>query len=314
MSGARILSMGEALVDVLPAPDGLRRAAPGGSSYNVALALAAFSAPVAFVGRLSTDEEGEAMRARLVAAGCDVTRVARDPRPSPLSWVRRAGVDMHPRFDIYLEGTAHAPPALAPDWLDGAAHLHVSSFSAVAGAWGEAVFAALETARGRVSTSFDVNIRPALLPPREEAAARIEARVARVDLVKASDDDLAWLYPDEPPEAVARRWAQDARMVLLTRGETGASLLRGDERPDCAAPRVALRDTVGAGDACLAGFLTECGRAAALDPGHLAAASHETLARALRFATFAGALTCERDGADAPPRAEVEAALSRAGR
>ena len=314
MSGARILSMGEALVDVLPAPDGLRRAAPGGSSYNVALALAAFSAPVAFVGRLSTDEEGEAMRARLVAAGCDVTRVARDPRPSPLAWVRREGVATRPRFDIYLEGTAHAPPALAPHWLEDAAHLHVSSFSAVAGAWGEAAFAALDNARGRVSTSFDVNIRPALLPAPEEAAARIEARVARVDLVKASDDDLAWLYPDEPPEAVARRWAQDARMVLLTRGETGASLLRGDERLDCAAPRVALRDTVGAGDACLAGFLTECGRAAALDPGHLAAASHETLARALRFATFAGALTCERDGADAPPRAEVEAALSRAGR
>lgn len=306
----RILSMGEALVDLLPAEHGLRRAVPGGSSYNVALALAAFAAPCAFVGRLSTDEEGAAMRARLVAAGVDVSRLAADPRPSPLAWVRRAGAQGQPRFDIYLDGTAHAPPALQEGWMDDAAHLHVSSFSAIAGAWGEAVLAALEAAQGRVSISFDVNIRPALLPPREEAARRIEQRVALADVIKASDEDLRWLFPDKAPDAVARRWAAAGRLVLLTRGAEGASLLRGEDRLDRAAPRVAVRDTVGAGDACLAGFLAELERGAALGPGRLGDAPRDLLARALRFATLAGALTCARVGADPPPRAEVEAFLN----
>ena len=55
----RILSMGEALVDVLPAGEGLWRPVPGGSSYNVALALGRLGAPAAFVGRLSRDEQGK---------------------------------------------------------------------------------------------------------------------------------------------------------------------------------------------------------------------------------------------------------------
>lgn len=310
MSARRVLSMGEALVDVLPAENGLRRAVAGGSPYNVALALAGFGTPCGFVGRLSTDEEGASMRARLVAAGVDVTRVVDDARPSPLAWVRRADAQGQARFDIYLEGAAHAPPALASGWLDDAEHLHVSSFSAVAGAWGEAVLAALHEVRGRVSTSFDLNIRAPLLPPRAEATARIEARVALVDLVKASDEDLAWLYPDEAPDAVAARWAGAGRLVLLTRGAAGASLMMRERRLDCSAPRVEVADTVGAGDACVAGFLSDLARGEALGPGRMASQSQSRLAQALRFAVFAGALTCTRAGAQTPNLAELRAALN----
>lgn len=219
---SRIISLGESVVDILPAAGGLWRPVPGGSSYNFALALGRLGAPCAFAGRLSSDEQGERMAAILLAAGVDLDLCERDERPSPLALVKTGAEG--PAFEIYLDGTAHAPPALEPGWLDDAAHLHVSSFSAVSGAWGEAVLAALLSARGRVSASLDVNIRPRLVPPRETTLAEIEMRIALVDVIKASDADLAWLRPDQAPLTTAREWARRFDCpVLLTLGRPAPS-------------------------------------------------------------------------------------------
>jgi fructokinase len=302
-----IFSMGEALVDLLPVADGLLRAVPGGSSYNVALALAGLQAPVAFVGRLSNDEHGQLMSAALARHGVDVTRVERDARPSPLALIERGTADGHVRYHIYLAETAHAPPELAGDWLDKAGHLHVSSFSAVCGAWGNAVMAALRQAQGVIPRSFDINIRAPLLPPRATTAALVEDRLALVGLVKASDDDLHWLHPDETPEAVASRWARDGRVVLLTRGAAGASLFRQGEVLTCPAPIINVVDTVGAGDVFLAAFLAQAHAEGGSRHGAIGSWPREPLHAALRFATIAGALACTRAGAVAPTRGEIRA-------
>jgi fructokinase len=302
-----ILSMGEALVDLLPAELGLLRVAPGGSSYNVALALARLEAPTGFVGRLSNDEHGQLMFDGLTRQGVNVALLARDTRPSPLSLIERGTADGHVRYNIYLAETAHAPPDLAGDWLAKAAHLHVSSFSAVCGAWGQAVVAALREAREKISSSFDINIRAPLLPPRAEAAALVEERIALASIVKASDDDLRWLHPDETPDAVAMRWARDGRIVLLTRGPDGASAFRNGEFVSCRAPKIEVVDTIGAGDAFVAAFLAHAFSEGGLGRGAIARWEPAALLAALRFATIAGALTCTRAGAGAPTPAEIRA-------
>lgn len=307
-SGRRLVfSMGEALVDLLPVDDGLLRPAPGGSSYNVALALARLEAPVGFIGRLSNDENGQLMFDALTRAGVDATLVRRDARPSPLSFIERGTAAGHVRYNIYLAETAHAPPDLTGDWLAEAAHLHVSSFSAVCGAWGEAVVAALREARHSISSSFDINIRAPLLPPRAQAAALVEQRVALASVVKASDDDLRWLHPDETPDAVAMRWARDGRVVLLTRGALGASAFRDDDLVSCPAPKIDVVDTIGAGDAFLAAFLAHAFSEDGLGRGAMARWEGERLHAALRFATIAGALTCTRAGAATPTLSEIRA-------
>jgi fructokinase len=300
-----IYSMGEALVDLLPVDNGLLRPAPGGSSYNVALALARLEAPVGFVGRLSNDENGQLMSDALTAAGVDIALVDRDRLPSPLSFIERGTATGHVQYNIYLAQTAHAPPDLAGDWLARAAHLHVSSFSAVCGAWGEAVAAALREAQHRISSSFDINIRAPLLPPRAQAAALVEERIALVSIVKASDDDLRWLYPDERPEAIATRWARDGRVVLLTRGARGASLFRNGDLLSCPAPNIDVVDTIGAGDAFLAAFLAHAISEGGLGRGAIGRWEGERLHAGLRFATIAGALTCTRAGAVAPTQSEI---------
>jgi fructokinase len=302
-----IFSMGEALVDLLPVDDELLRAAPGGSSYNVALALAGLEAPVAFVGRLSNDEHGELMFKALTRSGVDVTLVGRDRRPSPLAFVERGTADGHVRYNIYLAETAHAPPELAVNWLAKAAHLHVSSFSAVCGAWGQAVMAALAEARDRISSSFDINIRAPLLPPRAQTTALVEQRIALASIVKASDDDLNWLYPGETPDAVAMRWAEGGRIVLLTRGALGASAFRNGDLVSCQAPKIEVVDTIGAGDVFLAAFLAHALSQGVLGSGAIAPWDRDHLHEALRFATIAGALTCTRAGAAAPTVGEIRA-------
>lgn len=305
----KILSMGEAVVDVLPAADGLWRPVPGGSSYNVALALGRLGAPAAFVGRLSRDEQGEAMTQGLAAAGVDLALLSRDERPSPLSLVSRGSEATSARYSIYLDGTAHAPPTLPDDWLAGAAHLHVSSFSAISGAWGDSVLAALAQARGTISASLDINIRPALIPPPEESRALIERRLALVDMVKASDEDLAWLFPDRAPQDAAADWAKRfGCLVLLTRGADGATAISATDAIDCAAPRVKVADTVGAGDTFVAAFLARAGQAGALGAGWRV--SSDDLAGWLAYANAAAALCCARSGADAPTTYEINAFLS----
>lgn len=302
---ARILSMGEALVDVLPTEDGLWRPVAGGSSFNVALALGRLQAPAAFVGRLSRDEQGRRMRGQLAAAGVDLDLVANDDRPSPLSLIERGTQAESARYSIHLADTAHAPPDLPAGWLADAQHLHTSSFSAITGPWGAAVAAALAAARGLMTRSFDLNIRPALVPPRDETRALVARRIDAVEIVKASEDDLAWLYPDEAPAAVAANWAgAGGRIVLLTRGAAGAVAFLGEAAVSRPAFASRVVDTVGAGDAFMAAFLGRALAAGAL--GEPLKVAHERLADLLDFSNAAAALCCARAGADAPHLKEVE--------
>ena len=303
-----ILSMGEAMVDVLPAGEGLWRPVPGGSSYNVALALGRLGAPAAFVGRLSRDEQGERMTRALAAAGVTTDLVSRDERPSPLSLVERGTQARSARYAIHLVDTAHAPPDLPPNWRARAAHLHVSSFSALGGDWGRAVAQALDSAGGNLTRSFDVNIRPALLPEREATRALVADRIARADIVKASEEDLDWLFPGEAVETIAGRWSTQGRIILVTRGADGASIYIDGPPVHGNGFAVAVVDTVGAGDAFMAAFLA---RAAETDVlRDVRAASPAMLGALLAFANAAAALCCLRAGADAPTRAEVEAFLA----
>lgn len=299
--------MGEAVVDVLPAGDGLWRPVPGGSSYNVALALGRLGAPAAFVGRLSRDEQGRRMLAILDDAGVSADLVTPDDRPSPLSLVERGSETQSARYSIHLADTAHAPPDLRPDWLAGAAHLHVSSFSAIVGDWGQAVSAALDAAQGVGTRSFDVNIRPNLLPPREAARDLVAARLKQVEIVKASDEDLCWLFPDHAPQDMAARWSRQGPVTILTRGAAGADVfVRGASVSRSGRP-VRVADTVGAGDAFIAAFLA---RALQMDVlARLSDARADEIAGLLDFANTAAALCCARAGADAPTRAQVESAF-----
>ncbi len=159
-----ILISGEALVDLIP--DATRKngydAVLGGSPFNVAIGLGRLGSPTAFVSRLSKDPNGESLAAALVAAGVDLSFVARDAKPSPLAFVMAGTAQSGARYSFYLDATAYDEAWPFPKiWPAGARHLHVVSFCAVDHVHGASAVEALWPwpAHSPPSASIPISVR-----------------------------------------------------------------------------------------------------------------------------------------------------------
>ncbi len=145
--------------------------------------------------------------------------------------------------------------------------------------------------------SFDPNIRSSVIGPRTEAVARAEMFFARADVVKLSDEDAAWLYPRRDIREVCDRVLDlGADMVAVTRGEKGALMACANGRVSIDAPRVAVADTVGAGDSFMAALLFAISR----DPQVVRDPDLQRLRAAAGISVRAASLTVQRVGADLP--------------
>jgi fructokinase len=164
-----------------------------------------------------------------------------------------------------------------------------------------------------VTISYDPNVRPALLGTPEEARPGIEKLVAISDVVKVSDEDLEWLYPDRDDEEVARDWlGWGPVLVVVTRGGKGVYAVTADLELRRPATPVDLVDTVGAGDSFTSGLLDGLRRADLIGGARrdaLAAIDESSLISVLDEASLVAAITCSRPGANPPTKAEVDAAL-----
>lgn len=308
-----IVVCGEALVDFTPALCGEGQAYlphPGGSPYNVAVALGRLDAPVAFLGRISRDSFGRLLRQHLAASRVNLTYLREGPEPTTLAFVHMAE-GTEPEFAFYGEGTADRqvhPEDLPASFPEDVAALHCGSLSLVL----EPIATALDglmrrECRKRV-ISLDPNVRPALIRDREAYRRRLEGWIACADLIKLSRADLSWLYPGDPIDRAADRWrGMGAAVVVVTLGENGAEGFgsAGAVR----VPGIAVRvvDAIGAGDAFTAGLLAWLSRSSRLTRGDLERLSVGELTSALDYANRVAALTSTRAGAEPPYRDEVEA-------
>ncbi|MGQ9368621.1 carbohydrate kinase family protein [Azospirillum sp. ST 5-10] len=305
-----ILSCGEALIDFLPA----RFAAaagyvphPGGSPFNVAVGLARLAAPAGFLGGVSTDFFGDRLVATLAGNGVDTRFVVRLPDPTTLAFVTLPD-DGEPRYAFYGAGAAdrQLTASALPADLGPVAALHAGSFSLAVDPVGSAIAALLARERGHRFLSLDPNVRPALVGGREAYIRRLEGLIALVDLVKVSGADLDWLHPGTPAGDVAARWLTlGPELVVVTGGADGARAWRRHGGIATPAERVTVVDTVGAGDAFMAGLLAGLHERGRLARPALAAMADGELADTLRMANRVAALTCARPGADPPRRSEV---------
>lgn len=283
---------------------------PGGSPLNVAVGVARLARPTAFLGRLGHDAFGRLLRAHATANGLDLGHTVDAPQPSTAALVSldAAGKAV---YDFYVEGTADWAWTVAElaELPPGTTLLHTASLAS----WlppGDAVIAA-RVAQARadgVLTSYDPNVRPALMPA--DAVSRIEQTIAGAALVKASDDDLDFLYPGVPVEEIGARWlGLGPDLVVVTRGADGADAFSASGTVHRAGLRVEVVDTVGAGDAFMAGLLAGIDRrgATGADAFRALAADADTVDALLGEAMVVAAITCGRAGANPPTLAEVEA-------
>ncbi|QMU76735.1 carbohydrate kinase [Streptacidiphilus sp. PB12-B1b] len=310
------LVVGEALTDILVDPGGRRQAHPGGSPVNVALGVARLGHPVQLATRVGTDPFGEALQRHLRDGGVRLTEgsVVDAPTSTATATLDARGAAAY-RFDI----TWSLPPsATAPARTGAVAHLHTGSIATALEPGAAQVRAAVEAARATATVSYDPNIRPPLLRSADGERPGVEALVAAADVVKASDEDLAWLYPGRDPREAAAAWARSGpALVVLTRGAEGATAFWDGGLREVPPIPVRVVDTVGAGDAFMAGLISGLLQAGMLGPGpapraRLRAAVGRTRAAdevvaALSLAARAAAVTCTRPGADPPSREQLRA-------
>jgi fructokinase len=305
--------IGEALIDLVDPGNGTACAAhPGGSPLNVAIGLARLGQPVAFVGRLSRDPFGTVLRNHATRSGVDLTLAVDGAEPSTIALLDiKDGIA---RYEFSVDGTAdfqwtdaelaHLPPSV--EWV------HFGSLASWLPPGDEVIerrIAALR-AGGDVVVSYDPNVRPQLQPDAAVAREQVEQSIRHAHVVKASLEDLAWLYPGESVAKVAKRWLTTGPdLVIITRGGDGSAAYTADapvlERPVYPAPAI---DTVGAGDAFTSGLLDALGRRGLTSVPRLRELHQpETLAAVIDDAALVAGLTTTRPGADPPRRAEVEA-------
>ncbi|MFD5071535.1 carbohydrate kinase [Streptomyces sp. NPDC058369] len=302
------LVIGECVADIVRLPGAPDRFHPGGSPANVAHGLARLGHDATLLTQLGADDNGRLIRAHLTGAGVEVLDDdATDPTPSAV-----VTLDDEGRASYAFEITW----SLGPVALDRQPrHVHTGSIAAVTAPGAATVLAAVESLRTAATVSYDPNVRPALMGEHEAAVRRVERCVALSDVVKASDEDLGWLYPGREAEDAAERWlAAGPALVLVTRGSEGATALLPGGRVDIGALPVDVVDSVGAGDAFMSGtlhalaahgLLGEAGRE------RLRAPDRDTVSDVLRHAAASAAVTVARAGANPPDESELRAALAR---
>ena len=220
---------GEALIDFTPVKGGSEQAyalRPGGSPCNVAIGLARLGKPAAYIGKISNDRFGDILREYLSQNGVDLRWLARGSEPSALAFVIPAPTGAH-EFAFYGDNTADQNLADAdiPDALpDDVIALHFGSCSLVLGSGARTYERLMRRESGARVISLDPNVRPALFPDRAAYRQRIEGLLPLSTLVKASADDLAWLYPGEHASEVAARWLSAGRRWLWLRSALTARL------------------------------------------------------------------------------------------
>ncbi|GAA1327489.1 carbohydrate kinase family protein [Pseudonocardia xinjiangensis] len=305
--------VGEALVDLV-GQRGSRTlvAHPGGSPANVALGLARLGDEVTLMTRLGRDALGEMVAAHLRAGGVHVeSGTDRSTSTSLAIATLAAGIAT---YDFRIEWDIDA---LEPLPIETRC-LHTGSLATALtpGSRNVEDLMEREQRRGRVTISYDPNVRPALLGSPHHARPGIERLVGLSDVVKVSDEDLLWLYPDRRDEDVAREWlGRGPALVVVTRGGRGVHAVTANLELRRPAQPIDLVDTVGAGDSFTSGLLDGLRRADLIGGSRraaLAAVDESTLLSVVDAAALVAAITCSRPGADPPTRTEVDAAADTA--
>ncbi|MGN6537958.1 MAG: carbohydrate kinase family protein [Mesorhizobium sp.] len=305
-----ILCCGEALIDMLPrrSDAGEPAFAPyaGGAVFNTAIALGRLGVPVEFFSGLSTDLFGQQI-ARVLAESKAGTRYAHfAARPTTLAFVDLK--DGHASYVFYDEGTAGRmlSPEDLPDLAGDVDALLFGAISLIPEPCGSTYEALMAREHAKRVTMLDPNIRPGFIPDRARHAERIRRMMAMADIVKLSDEDLAWFGEADSPEDVIRGWLERGpKLIVLTRGGKGAIGYTRNHAVTVMPRQVEVVDTVGAGDTFNAGILASLHEQGLLTKATLDNLPRDAIEKALDLGARAAAVTVSRAGANPPWRHEI---------
>lgn len=265
---------------------------------NVAVALGRLGHQSHLLTRIGADQRGQAIGAHLADSQVELTAasITDDPTSTAEALLDATGAATY-TFDL----TWDPDPSGLPEQIDA---VHTSSIAAVLDPGARTVAEVIDRYRDRATISYDPNARPTLMGEPGAARERIEAIIARADVVKSSDEDVEWLYGTSDVEDVVASWRrQGPGLTVLTRGGEGAVAFTDSGRVQVAPVRVDVVDTVGAGDTFSAGILDALADRRLLGAGNreaLASLPSDDVAAVLRRAARLAAVTVSRAGANPP--------------
>jgi fructokinase len=300
-----IVVCGEALIDMVTTDDGNRRPTPGGGPFNTARALARLEVPTAFLGHFSSDEFGRMLADQLAADGASLALSTFGPEPTTIA-VANIGRDGLAEYEFSIQGTS--APNLTPQRIPAelpveVKAVHLGTLGLVLEPMALSLAELVHREHGRRVIMLDPNIRPVLATD-PQYRPRLDSVISESTIVKASDADLAWLFPSLPLREAARALlARGPRLVVVTLGAEGAVGVNGDGEVKVAAPVVQVVDTIGAGDAFGAALLAWLSDHDRLDRD--LDLDRDELRSALEFSCLVASITCTRAGANPPWRTEI---------
>ena len=289
------------LIDILPTGPVV-----GGGPANTAKALARLGLQVDFIDGISTDAYGVTARKELERDGVGLTLTLNSDKPTCTATVTLDSAGSA-SYEFLIAGTATFdfndswlpdPEALKPSVLHiGTLATIVEPASTTLQNW------AIKCAEF-APIVFDPNVRSSVVGDREKYRSAVEKWVGISSVIKLSDDDVSWLYPEESMDEVAKRWiAGGASLVVVTRGAHGiiGYTEHGYEEVDGA--KVTVVDTVGAGDT-VGAILVE-----GIMKHSVIGLKGQVLNAVLHRAAIAAGITVSRAGAQPPRLHELVEAL-----
>ena len=292
---------GEVLIDILPTGPVV-----GGGPANTAKALARLGYDVDFIDGISTDAFGVSARKELARDGVGLSLALSSDKPTSTATVTLDSTGSA-SYEFLIEGTATFD--FAHSWLPDPerlkpAVLHIGTLvtivepaSSVLHEW------AIKTAEF-APIVFDPNVRTSVVGDRVKYRAAVEKWVGISSVVKLSDDDISWLYPDEAMDEVAQRWiAGGTSLVVVTRGAKGIIGYTEHGFVEVAGAQVSVVDTVGAGDT-VGAVLVE-----GIVKHSVSGLNGQVLNAVLHRAAVAAGITVSRAGAQPPRLHELVEAL-----
>ena len=294
---------GEVLIDLIPGADGVRIGHVGGGPANTAKALARLGQDVQFIDGISTDADGVAARKELLEDEVKLDLALTSDKPTCLAIVSLAS-NGSASYEFKIAGTATFDFSL--DWLPDPARykpnvLHIGTLATVIAPGADVLYDWALRVAEFAPIVFDPNIRPAVLADRDLYEAAVEKWAAISSVIKVSDDDLAWLYPDQNYANVTARWISDgAALVVVTRGAEGIVGFTSEGSVQVEGAKITVADSVGAGDT-VGAIIVE----AMIEEGILALTG-DVLRTTLHRAAVAAGITCSRKGAQPPYKHELK--------
>ncbi len=290
---------GEVLIDLIPR--GAQRVAiVGGGPANTAKALARLGFDAHFIDGISTDKYGDQARTELLADGVKLDYSLTSHNPTCLATVtldERGSAS----YDFLIDGTAtfEFNESWLPDPTHPPAALHIGTLATIVEPGATNLFNWAK--RVKAPLVFDPNIRSSVVSDRSRYQQIVEKWATISSVIKMSEDDLAWLYPEMDFRSVAENFINEkTQLVVITKGAGGIDGFTEDGEVTVPGVKIDVVDTVGAGDT-VGAILVEAIVKWGLD--NLVGA---TLELALNRAAAAAAITCSRAGANPPTLKELE--------